>query len=234
MGEFAGNVLGTSENPVVSVSRGNFFVANEDHGNEASRKKRLIAWGIGILVAILGIWLLSFLGVDRTQPPKLETMKKLVGTSYADAQLPEKELKYLGIPVELSLIQWNDMVGGFRYTRVTDPEQAAEELLLIGAKLLERYGNVGDFDTCNLTVLDRDALAAALTGDTPYSARWTWDVTERERVELEPFTLQEEWPGRVSGYLIDGAVFVLELSVATDPETGTATLALTYAVEKEK
>lgn len=55
MGEFAGNVLGTQENPVVSASQGEFFVPQEKKWT--SERKRLM-W-IAIDAIVIGGFLLT-------------------------------------------------------------------------------------------------------------------------------------------------------------------------------
>lgn len=55
MGEFAGNVLGTQENPVVTASQGEFFVPQEKVW-KSERKKWM--W-IAIDAAVIGAFLLT-------------------------------------------------------------------------------------------------------------------------------------------------------------------------------
>lgn len=234
MGEFAGNVTGTSENPVVAASRGNFFVANEDHGNERSWRKHLLAWGIGILLVILAIGLMFWITADDTVPPELNDLKKLIGTPYAQAELPAEKVEYREVPFTLTLTQWRDLTDGFVYTRITVPERLEDELASVSEALLEEYGNASDFDSCSLTTLNFKEFGDRVTGEEPYSARWTWDLTEEEKMELKTFTDREDWPGRVAGYLIDDARFYLDLAVNTDPAAQSATLSLTFRVDTKR
>ena len=234
MSDFAGNVLGTNENPVVTASMGNFFVASEDHGNEHIWKKHLLAWGIGIFLVILGIVLVLWITVNDTVPPEFDSLKELVGTPYAQASLPAEEVEYMKVPFSLSLTQWQDLTDGFIYTRITEPERLTVELVLICEALLEEFGDASDFDTCSLTVLDFSVLADSVTADVPFSARWSWDLTEKEKIELETFTDREDWSGRVAGYLIDDARFYLDMTVNTDPVAQSATLTLAFRVDTKK
>ena len=231
MSEFAGNVLGTGENPVVSASRGRFFVPNEDNGNEKPKKKRLISWVLGGILLVAAICFLVYLGMDTTKPPQFDELKELVGQPYDTAKLPAKEVEYAGVPLELSLLSTGELVSGFRYSRVTDIQQSANDLFSLAAALLERYGNSSDFNVSSLFEVNKDALVQTLNDQQPYNARWTWDLTEKETVNITALTETPDWPGNVAGYLIDPGRFYLDLSVSNDPSNGTASVEMVFQVE---
>lgn len=53
MGEFAGNVLGTQENPIVTASQGEFFVPQEKTWSSDRRKWMWIAIDAAVIIGFL-------------------------------------------------------------------------------------------------------------------------------------------------------------------------------------
>lgn len=53
MGEFAGNVLGTQENPVVTASQGEFFVPEEKKWTSERKKWMWIAIDAAVIIGFL-------------------------------------------------------------------------------------------------------------------------------------------------------------------------------------
>ena len=53
MGEFAGNVFGTQENPVVTASQGEFFVPQEKTWSSERKRKMWIAIDAAVIIGFL-------------------------------------------------------------------------------------------------------------------------------------------------------------------------------------
>ena len=53
MGEFAGNVMGTQENPVVTASQGEFFIPGEKTWSSENKKWMWIAIDAAVIIGFL-------------------------------------------------------------------------------------------------------------------------------------------------------------------------------------
>lgn len=231
MGEFAGNISGAQENPVVTASQGEFFVATEPEERRGFLSMKVLVLGILSVVMLLALAeaVTHWMWADRSAPPAFVEMKSMIGQSVSEVQLTAEEGVYSGVPVELDLILQGDLVSGFTYSCRGDPEQVCKDLYSVSSLLLGRYGEEHSFTHSALLETENRKILRLLKAQAPYSTTWTWDLTESEIVDRETLVAREDWPGSVSGDLSDHGGFYLDLSVSSD-EPGMALMELRYSV----
>ena len=83
MSEFAGNVMGTNENPVVSASRGRFFVPVGDDSSSSITKRIVVS--VVFAVAFVAVVLFSsYFSKDRESLPQFDQIRESIGCVVQD------------------------------------------------------------------------------------------------------------------------------------------------------
>lgn len=170
MSWFSGSITGTNENPVVSASKGEFFVP-EDSGKGGHALKRLLLVCAVIAIA-LGIWYAAGdIAYMKSMPPEFEKLSPHLGATMPDVKWRTKGIKYADVPFELELREAEGKLAAMEYTATV--AVGAEGVFSVANTLLGRYGTPGMFNDMALTVLKEGDLQALAEGE---SLAWTWEL----------------------------------------------------------
>ena len=197
MSEFAGNILGTRENPLVTAARGDLFVpvAADKQPNVI---KRILIGGLVLAVVTGAILLANRLYRERITLPELNT--GMIGKRVAEIVDVPETVEYADVEFTYEIVDFEGLVTGCQYTAKGN----ADDLSAVVEHLLERYGSPGDFDKMALSVLTKEDLATLGT------ATWTWDYGKRKVESLEAL---DGWGSNVAGYYINPTYLYMDLIV---------------------
>lgn len=170
MSWFAGSITGTNENPVVTASRGEFFVP-EDSGKGGKILKRLLI-GLGLIALFIGICLLSsHIDYVKSMPPEFEKLSIYIGETMPELSWRTKGVKYADVPFHLELLEKDGELFAMEYTTSTAAD--AESVCSVAQRLKGRYGDADDFTRMALSVLEEKDLADLKDGE---SLTWSWEL----------------------------------------------------------
>lgn len=176
MSEFAGNVTGANENPVVSASKGEYFVPNDTGKSGAALKWLLIA--ISIIALFIGICLLSsHIDYIRSMPPEIEKLSAKLGQPMEAFPWTTKSVKYADVPFDINLVEVEGKLTEATY--VSGVAVGREGVFSVAGRLLGRYGEPDDFSQMALTVLTEEDLQSLHSAAVPEALReltWTWEL----------------------------------------------------------
>lgn len=170
MSEFAGNVTGTNENPVVSASRGEYFLP-EDTGRSGKSLKWLLL-AISAVALFVGVCLLSaHMDYVKSMPPEFEKLSASIGETMPQLSWRTKGVKYADVPFELELLEKDGQLYAIQYTSGVATDAAA--VFSVANRLAGRYGQPGDFTDMALSQLTEKDLARLQKDQLLV---WSWEL----------------------------------------------------------
>ena len=170
MSWFAGSITGTNENPVVTASRGEFFVP-EDSGKGGKILKRLLI-GLGVIALFIGICLWSsHMDYVKSMPPEFEKLSSFIGKTMPEQSWMTKGVKYADVPFQLELQEKDGKLYAMEYTSST--ATGIEGVFSVARTLMGRYGDAEDFTHMALSELKEENLTNLKSGET---LTWSWEL----------------------------------------------------------
>lgn len=212
MSIFAGSILGTGENPLVTASKGELFVpiGDEDHPPLA-RRIILSFFALAVLISVA-----LFVNRLYMQSITLPERNVAVGRGIHEIKDIPQKVTYADVEFTYEVTSFEGIITGCSYTA----KMNADALRKVTALLLKCYGEPGDFSEIPLSELTEEGLLAL------GSATWTWNYGKHPIESLESL---DSWGSNVAGYYINPTYLYMDMN-ATVVEDGEVEIEITYEV----